>query len=162
VTDADMAGIYSSFDVLLGTSRGEGFGLPHLEAQACGTPVILSNWTASAELVGEPWNPEHGGFQRHPSGWLVACDRDWDPRQAGYYGKPLLPSIVRALAEAYDARGDASLRDGAIAKAEPYRADTVFDTYWRPILAEMEHAITAEPEPVPINRAARRQMARAR
>jgi glycosyltransferase involved in cell wall biosynthesis len=139
--DEDMAGIYSSFDVLLGTSRGEGFGLPHLEAQACGTPVILSNWTASAELVGDVFDPEHPGFQRHPSGWLVGCDRDWDPRQGGYFGKPLIPSIVRALSDAYEARGDASLRDAALAKAETYRADRVFDEHWKPILGDMERAL---------------------
>lgn len=141
ITDEDMAGIYSSFDILLGTSRGEGFGLPHLEAQACGTPVILSNWTASAELVGDVWSSQAPAFQRHPSGWLVMCDRDWDPRQGGYFGKPLTWSIVRALNEAYAARGDASLRDGALAKAAEYRADVVFEKHWKPILAEMEQAL---------------------
>lgn len=139
ITDEAMAAIYSSFDILLATSRGEGFGLPVIEAQACGTPVIASNWTAQAELVGDPWT-EQGGLssQRHPSGWLVAVDPDYDPRHGADFGKPRISSIILALNEAYERRGDSDLRAAAIAKAEPYRADTVFDTYWKPILDEME------------------------
>src|SRR5512143_515645 len=50
-SDEMMATIYSSLSVLLATSRGEGFGLPVIEAQACGTPVIASNWTAQSARV---------------------------------------------------------------------------------------------------------------
>jgi glycosyltransferase involved in cell wall biosynthesis len=50
-----MAAAYSSMDVLLCPSHGEGFGVPMIEAQACGTPVIASNATAQAELVGPGW-----------------------------------------------------------------------------------------------------------
>ena len=117
ITDDEMARRYSAMDVLLATSRGEGFGLPVIEAQACGTPVIASNWTAQAELVGDVWS---GGMssQRHPSGWLVAVDPDFDYRQGADFAKPVIPAIVRALNEAYEARGDQSMRDAAIAKAE--------------------------------------------
>lgn len=141
ITDDQMAGIYSSFDVLLATSRGEGFGLPVIEAQACGTPVIASNWTAQAELVGNVWEVNQGGNQRHPSGWLVRTDPDYDWRLGADFGKPQIGSIVTALNEAYERRGDEEQRAAAIAKAEGYRADLVFDTYWRPILAEMEAAL---------------------
>jgi glycosyltransferase involved in cell wall biosynthesis len=50
-----MAGIYTAMDVLLATSYGEGFGVPTIEAQACGTPVFVSDFAASAELVGDGW-----------------------------------------------------------------------------------------------------------
>lgn len=149
VSDDQMAEVYSSFDVLLNTSRGEGFGLPGIEAQACGVPVILSNWTAQAELVGEPW---HGsiGAERHPSGWLVAVDPDWDPRQGGDFAKPRIASIIAALAEAYERRGDETLRAAALAKAAEYDADRIFETHWQPILSGM-----AAPRPA-LNREQRR------
>lgn len=42
---------YNACDVLLYTSRGEGFGVPIIEAQACGVPVIVPDNTAMPELV---------------------------------------------------------------------------------------------------------------
>ena len=39
------------FDVLLNPSMGEGFGIPILEAQACGVPVIASDHSAMTELT---------------------------------------------------------------------------------------------------------------
>jgi glycosyltransferase involved in cell wall biosynthesis len=158
ITDANMAQIYSSFNVLLATSRGEGFGIPVIEAQACGVPVIASNWTAQAELVGDVWTPDYIGSDKTPSGWLVGVDPDYDPRQIGDWGKPRIPQIIAALEDAYATRGDPALKEAAIAKAEPYRADTVFDTYWRPILSEMEDAL----HPVQPNREQRRAARRAK
>ena len=46
-----MAGIYSAADVLLSPSMGEGFGVPIIEAQACGTPVITGGWTSMPEIT---------------------------------------------------------------------------------------------------------------
>ena len=46
-----VANIYRAADVLLATSIGEGFGVPILEAQACGIPVIIGNWTAMEDLL---------------------------------------------------------------------------------------------------------------
>jgi glycosyltransferase involved in cell wall biosynthesis len=159
ITDEEMARRYSAMDVLLLTSRGEGFGLPGIEAQACGVPVILSNWTAQAELVGEPWDRERMGYERHPSGWLVPVEPDYDPRQGGCdWGKPRIPAILKALEEAYEARGDQTMRAAALARAELYRADAVFDRHWRPILERMEQ----QSQPVPINRAQRRAALRAK
>jgi glycosyltransferase involved in cell wall biosynthesis len=43
--------IYNAFDVMALPSMGEGFGLPLLEAMAAGTPVIATDFSASAELV---------------------------------------------------------------------------------------------------------------
>lgn len=141
VTDEHMATIYSSFDVLLSTSRGEGFGIPVIEAQACGVPVIASNWTAQAELVrGTPYDSADAGTQEHPAGWLVYCDPDWDPRQAGHFGKPIIPAIVASLEHAYgEWKADrwAPRRAAAIENAARYRADVVFERHWKPILAEM-------------------------
>lgn len=160
ISDERMAAIYSSFDVLLSTSRGEGFGLPVLEAQACGTPVIASNWTASAELVGEVWTQERGMTSiRCANGWLVSIDPDYDPRHGADFGKPRIPQIIAALNEAHAVHGEPAvweqMRQAAIAKAEPYRADAVYDEHWRPILAEMELALRKP------NRAERRAKRRA-
>jgi len=43
--------VYSAADLYLCSSFGEGFGIPIVEAQACGCPVAVTNWTASSEVV---------------------------------------------------------------------------------------------------------------
>lgn len=55
----DMAEIYNSFDCLLMPSTSEGFGIPTIEAQACGKPVIVNDFTALPELVLSGKTGEH-------------------------------------------------------------------------------------------------------
>ncbi|MBI4667366.1 MAG: glycosyltransferase family 4 protein [Nitrospinae bacterium] len=48
-----MAALYSGAAALLFPSYHEGFGLPPLEAMACGTPVVASNRSSIPEVVGD-------------------------------------------------------------------------------------------------------------
>lgn len=53
VADEDLPPLYSGAQAFVFPSLFEGFGLPVLEAMACGTPVITSNSTALDEIAGE-------------------------------------------------------------------------------------------------------------
>ena len=53
VTDAQLRGLYNRARVFLYPSLCEGFGLPVLEAMACGTPVITSNVSSLPEVSGD-------------------------------------------------------------------------------------------------------------
>jgi len=118
VPDEVMAAIYSRTDVLLSASAGEGFGLCVLEAQACGTPVIVSNFSAQPELVGD--------------GWVVEVQPQWNPTQLGWFCTPIVQSITEALEDAFSRGGGHS--EEAVAFAEGYRADAVFNERWVPLL----------------------------
>lgn len=52
IDDADVPALFSSAEVFCFPSLYEGFGLPPLEAMACGTPVLCSNLTSLPEVVG--------------------------------------------------------------------------------------------------------------
>jgi glycosyltransferase involved in cell wall biosynthesis len=53
VEEADLPALYSGADLFVIASLYEGFGLPPLEAMACGVPVVCSNTSSLPEIVGE-------------------------------------------------------------------------------------------------------------
>lgn len=143
-----MVGLYNAMDVLLSPSYGEGFGVPIIEAQACGTPVIVTNWTSMPELCG--------------AGWIVSGEPLWHVMPDGcgdsFWMAPFVGDIIEALNQAYERRADEELRKQARAFALQYDADHVLETYWKPVLEQL-----ARPREVPplANRAARRHPAKA-
>jgi len=115
-SDADMAAIYSAFDVLLHANMGEGFGLTSLEAQACGTRVITSSWAASPDLVSEDC-------------YLVEGQPWWNEQLKAVSQVPNISSIVGALELAYQNRG---VSEKSIVFAQDFDADKVFNDKWLP------------------------------
>lgn len=113
-----LAAFYTAADVLLATSMGEGFGIPVVEAQACGTPVIVSDWTAQPELVGD--------------GFAVPAQPWWDAPQRAWFATPSVPHIVEALERIHHRERGPS--EKAQRFAADYEADTVYAEYWRPAL----------------------------
>jgi glycosyltransferase involved in cell wall biosynthesis len=72
VPDDDLPALYSLAEVFAYPSFYEGFGLPVLEAMACGTPVVSSNSSSLPEVVGD------GGILVAPAdaaGWKEALER---------------------------------------------------------------------------------------
>jgi glycosyltransferase involved in cell wall biosynthesis len=116
-----LAGIYSSFDVLLATSYGEGFGVPTIEAAACGVRPIVSNFAASPELVGD--------------GWVVGGQPLYDPAQHSFFTIPSVPEIFAALEEAYK-RGKGK-SDKAIEFAQNFDHEKVWQENWMPVLRKL-------------------------
>lgn len=53
VPEADLPALYAAAEVFVFPSLYEGFGLPPLEAMACGTPVVCSHASSLPEVVGD-------------------------------------------------------------------------------------------------------------
>jgi glycosyltransferase involved in cell wall biosynthesis len=53
LSDTELVRRYQTADLLVLPSRYEGFGLPVVEAMACGTPVLCSTAAALREIAGE-------------------------------------------------------------------------------------------------------------
>lgn len=131
ISSETVAELYTAADVLLACSMGEGFGLPVAEAMACGTPAIVTDFSAQPELVGD-------------TGWKVPFLPYWDTEQKADFAWPDVDGIVEALEEAYAERGTAKARERSAAaeahiRAE-YDADMVYAEKWRPLLASLQPA----------------------
>jgi glycosyltransferase involved in cell wall biosynthesis len=133
----ELARVYTASDVLLSVSMGEGFGLAVPEAMACGTPAIVTDFSAQPELVGD-------------TGWKVKHQGWYDAAQHAAFVTPLVGSIVHALEASYAERGTeiaAVRRDAAREQAAQYDADHVWATHWRPYLAALEADLAPKARP---------------
>lgn len=119
-TQEDLAAIYTRSDIILAPSMGEGFGLTPLEAAACGTPAIVSNFSAQPELACE-------------DSYLVDGQLWWHQGRQAFLFIPYVDSIAEALKHAYD--NPVPFSQSAVDLARGYDADTVFSEYWVPYLA---------------------------
>ena len=79
-----MRNTFAAFDVLMNPSMGEGFGVPIIEAQAVGTPVIVSDSTAMPELChtgkivgGIPYFTNQGVYQLLPAVGEIYDALEW-------------------------------------------------------------------------------------
>ena len=124
---------YNALDVLSNASHGEGFGLPIIESQACGTPPVVTDHSAMTELCG--------------AGWKVGGEPFWNGQVAGITGHnawwktPYADEITAAYEAAYAEKisGEAEVRRKRAREfALEYDADLVLERDWKPVLAELE------------------------
>jgi len=130
VSDITMNNMYNSLDIYLSNSKGEGFGIPTIEAQACGVPVIVSNNTAQPELCG--------------GGWILKRMKPEFDEQSSWEGAADPEEIVECLEEAYQEKKSGKLAERKVAardKALEYDIGTVMEKYWKPTLTEIEKMI---------------------
>jgi len=142
-----MSFIYSAMDVLACPSYAEGFGIPIVEAQACGTPVIATDFTSMPELIGP--------------GWLVDGEPYRDAGAASWWMKPSITEILGAFEQAYEARGDEKLSAACREFALGYDADKVFAEHWVPTLDALSRPHEVPPLPA-LNREQRQAKIKAR
>jgi glycosyltransferase involved in cell wall biosynthesis len=136
----EMAGIYSAMDVLLNPAMGEGYGIPIVEAQACGVPVIVTDFTAMPELVGGGWLVSHKRFWTGHNSWQAVPDVE-----------DILDALNRCHAGGLAGRKETGER--ARRYVLKYDVRTVFEEHMLPSLKEAERRF-ADRRPVELKVAA--------
>ena len=137
IDEEQLCNIYNGFDVFCLSTKGEGFGMPLIEAQACGVPIITTATTTGPELVGP--------------GWLIDVDPLDDKAflmHKGWRLEPRPSQVLVKLEEAYAAwQGGAwgELKAKSVENAARFDWDIVWPKYWLPILAEMEKRLDEKP-----------------
>jgi glycosyltransferase involved in cell wall biosynthesis len=122
--------MYNTSDVHLNCCVGEGFGLPIVDAQACGCPTVVPDFAGAGEIgfghkitkgVMRPLVP--GGFQ-------FEVDVD---------------DVVETLEDAYGRRGDDKWRDEMVERSADYQIGRVMQKYMVPTLAKIQEDLACLP-----------------
>lgn len=124
-----MPPMYSALDVLVNPAYGEGFGMPIIEAQSCGTPVILADNTAMSELCG--------------GGWLVPAEPLWDEPQAAWWGRVHVDDLAATMQRAYKASLPGIGKRARQFVVDDYDADDIMVRFFKPALDELEGMLRA-------------------
>lgn len=125
ITEEQMVSWYRGLDVLSLCSYAEGFGLPLIEAQACGIPVITTDASAMSELCG--------------AGWTVSGTPFWANGHGAWWIRPDFEDIEQAYEAAWQAKQDGQLpKEQARDFAMLFNVDQVFSALMTPALAEVE------------------------
>lgn len=125
-----MADIYNAMDVFCLATKGEGFGIPTVEAQACGVPAVVTDNTTSRQLCA--------------SGWLIHVDPlddlFWMFNQA--WRLEARPSeILKQLEIAYAYWKGAewtARKVQALELGREYEWEKIWEEHWIPIFKQLE------------------------
>ncbi|MEP7287939.1 MAG: glycosyltransferase [Chloroflexota bacterium] len=114
---------YNACDVLFSTSHAEGFGLPLIEAQAAGCPVVVTDSSAMSELV-------FAGKKIRAMAYMPQVGYTWQ--------RPIVEEAADQLSWAYENWHNEGLRAQARDGALAYDYRVVFSTYMLPALEQIE------------------------
>jgi glycosyltransferase involved in cell wall biosynthesis len=136
-----LAMVYNAADVLMANSMSEGFGIPIIEAQACGTPVITTDFSSMPELV--RW-----GYK------IAPADMFWTPMGA-WQAWPDVRGITDALNEQYEqwAGGWSMSQRLKVSAAihNEFSWDSIVRDQWAPFVAKIADVappLAGNPAPV--------------
>jgi len=137
--DEYMSLLYNCADAFLGAAMSEGFGIPIIEAQACGVPVVVTDFSAMPELV--RW-----GYKVPPR------DMVWTPMDA-WQAWPDVDGITDALNSLYrEWAGGWSvgrrMRAQEAIHAE-YSWDSIVRDQWAPLMEKLERTLKEPAEQTP-------------
>jgi glycosyltransferase involved in cell wall biosynthesis len=93
VKGESMPVLYSFADVVVIPSHGEGWGRPHMEAMACGTPIIATNWSGPTAFINDS------------NGYLIDIEKSLvdAPGWKGHkWAQPKVPHLQQLMRHVYE------------------------------------------------------------
>ena len=133
LSDKQMVELYNSFDVFLGASKREGFGLTILEAMSCGVPVIAHDFASMTELV-----------KGH--GWLVkSVAKDLNMELTPILAETAIPDVydlAEKIADAYF-KDKKRVKYGKLSRrfALQYNWDDIVQYKWTAVLEQLKEEL---------------------
>ena len=130
----NMLDIYNAMDVLLNPSSNEGFGVPIIEAQSCGVPVIVNNFTAMPELV-----------EQGKTGYITEIGYKRFTALGAYVAAPDHMSIYEKMELLFK---DDREKMGKYAREQMiknYDTEHIFYSKWLPFLEKLEQEVYGKP-----------------
>lgn len=124
-----MNDVYNAADVFMLLSRGEGFGIPIVEAQSAGCPVIVTDFSACAELCFTGWK-------------VPSMPYMFVPGTTQHIASPV--EAANALATVSNRHRDSEvvqLRDATRQAALAYDIDMVYSQYMQPVLERIQQEV---------------------
>lgn len=132
----DMPLIYNAMDVLMCPSTNEGFGVPLIEAQSCGVPVITNNYTAMPDLIIEG-----------KTGFLTKIEHERFTPLGAYIGEPSTDSIYENMEKMFLVNRKKMGKAGRKFVQENFDTEKVVTEKWLPFLNRLEKEIYPEVDP---------------
>jgi glycosyltransferase involved in cell wall biosynthesis len=130
-SDEAVQDLMTSFDVYVNVAAGEGYSIGPREALALGTPLVLSDIPAHADLAGLP-----GVFMVEPAGWIPARYPELDDRTFGRQARITGTEVGTALRLALDfAQGPELLPSAQLRRGRALQfSQTVLEPDYRRVL----------------------------
>ena len=125
-----LGSLYRSSDCFVLATRGEGWGMPVIEAMACGLPVIATNWSAHCDFM-----TEDNAYPLPVDALVPAIAKC--PYYAGFnWAEPSYAHLRRLLRHVYENQAEARAK-GARASRE-IRENWTWDHAARKIIARLD------------------------
>jgi len=125
-----MSNVYNTFDMLLCPSTNEGFGVPIIEAQSCGVPAIVNNFTSMPELV-----------KNHITGEICDIGYKRYDQLGSYVATPDVKSLYDCMMRIYQSNREKMSIAARKHIIENYDCETVFKEKWIPFLSRLEEEV---------------------
>ena len=130
IKERDMPKLYQSCDSFVLMSRGEGFGLPLVEAGACGLPIVSTNCSGHSDFLKEEWS-----YLVEPDAFVTASTSGYMSQMAKLchfydgqvfpdFGLPAIGAAKRIMRNIFENQ------DEAKEKAEKFRKHVVENYSW--------------------------------